>query len=77
MDTAKDSAELEVGVISGTNAGCVLVRLNDGSEVQCGGLQDLHRKWGFFAVPLGQRVKVSQRIEGSTRRQRIVEIVKD
>lgn len=72
-----DSAKLEVGIITGTKAGCVVVRVNDGSEVLCSGLANLHRKWGFYQVPIGQKVRVSQRVEGSTRKQRIVEIIPD
>jgi hypothetical protein len=72
-----ESAEFEVGTIVGTKAGCVVVRLNDGSEILCRGLKDLHRKLGSYTLPIGQRVKVSQPIEGATRRQRIVEFIKE
>jgi hypothetical protein len=47
------------GHIVGTKAGCVVVRLDDGQELLCRGMLDLHRKWGFYVIPVGRRVRLS------------------
>jgi hypothetical protein len=71
------SSYTNVGVIVGVKAGCVVVQMSDGAEVLCRGLKDLHDKWGFFAVPLGQKVQISQPIEGNSRRPRLVGIIQE
>ncbi len=53
----------------------IVVRLDDGTEILCGGLKEVHRKWGLYSVPIGLRVKVSQDLETDKRRARIIEIV--
>ncbi len=66
------------GTIIGMQAGCVVVRCANGDKVLCGGLKDLHQKWGFFSLPIGQSVRISGSAEGPKgKRPRIIEIVCD
>jgi hypothetical protein len=64
------------GTIVGMQDGQVVVQLDDGAELVCGSGRDLHRKWGFFSVPTGQRVKVSRDVATHERKARIVEILR-
>jgi len=72
-----ESSEDLIGVIIGEEAGCVLVRLSDGDEIQCRGLKDLHGKWGFLRFPMGRQVRISGRYAGTGRRPRIVEVLNE
>ena len=72
-----NSGETITGEISGVEAGCVCVRLDDGDTELCRGAKELHRKWGFFQVPVGQRVRISGRWTGEGARPQIVEILND
>jgi ribosome maturation factor RimP len=64
------------GTIVGVKGNQVVVRLDDGTEILCGGVRELHREWGFYVVPIGQKVKVSQDLATDKRKVRIIEIVK-
>lgn len=72
-----DSQELEIGTIVGMQGGSVIVRTSDGSEILCGGAATLHRKAGCFSMRAGIRVKLSPPAEDSTRRRRVIEVVRD
>lgn len=64
------------GTIIGHRDGALVVQLEDGTEVLCGSLTKIHRPWGFFTVPIGQKVKISTRKDPKKRPQ-IMEIVRE
>jgi hypothetical protein len=65
--------ELRIGTIVGQRSGCIVIQVG-GEEALCRGLLDLHRVWGFYNLPVGQKVKISQT---SGKRPKIVEVLSE
>jgi hypothetical protein len=68
-----------IGKIVEIRGGSIVVKLDDGCEIPLGSraIRDLHRKFGFFAMPIGQKVKISRDVHTQKRRAVIVEIIRE
>lgn len=72
-----DSDQFDAGTIVGAAPGIILVQLDTGTTVKCAGIKQLHRKWGFYTVPIGQRILISRVKLGSQKLPRIVDLIKE
>lgn len=63
------------GTIIGTDAGCVVVKLEGGNEILCRSVRRMHRPLGFFMVPIGRRARVRLTPNSANHRPLILEVL--
>jgi hypothetical protein len=65
-----------VGKIVGFHkSGLIIVRLQNGDELLCRGAKMLHRRLGFYTIPVGRRARVRLRPGITNRKPLILEVL--